>query len=287
MESGDSKKRKRKSVQPEAKSKATYVDLSSSRKSTLKAQNVVEVSSNKSLKVKKGKIVRVYPATSYWSGKKVGLRLKSLQHFGDVDVIETYKDNVDDDVSQIEAKEDEGEKEDSGKEEDDVILDKGKKVVEDVSEKDVREKDDVSEDVVKSVDHNSDFDVIIYGSRSLEIVLVDDEDLNDVTPEKDNELNEEGTSGKENELSVTQLLDDPIFCAEIERNALAVISKKSTTPVIVTEGLVGSVGIEDEVTDEELIEASKIISQIHSGKQEVQVNVDFTTLKDAIRMDKR
>lgn len=45
-------------------------------------------------------VKRVYPATSYWSGKKVGLRLKSLQHFGDVDVIETYKDNVDDDDSQ-------------------------------------------------------------------------------------------------------------------------------------------------------------------------------------------
>ncbi|KAI3500955.1 hypothetical protein L1887_36784 [Cichorium endivia] len=316
MESGDSKKRKRKSVQPEAKSKATYVDLSSSRKSTLKAQNAVEVSSSKSLKVKKGKILlylhctklrsdvsvkRVYPATSYWSGKKVGLRLKSLQHFGDVDVIETYKDNVDDDDSQTDgnvvrkSKKQKKMKEKkkirekkkvnvSSKKmkssvrkktldkevEDDVILDKGKKVVEDISEKDVREKDDVSEEVLKSVDHNSDFDVILDGSRSLEIVLVDDEDLNDVTPEKDNELNEEGTSGKENELSVTQLLDDPIFCAEIERNALAVIGKKSTTPVVVTEGLVGSVGIEDEVTDEELIEASKIISQIHSGKQEVQ-----------------
>ncbi|KAI3753057.1 hypothetical protein L2E82_25102 [Cichorium intybus] len=51
---------------------------------------------------------------------------------------------------------------------DDVILNKGKNVVEDISEKDVREKDDVSEEVVKSVDHNSDFDVILDGTRSLE-----------------------------------------------------------------------------------------------------------------------
>ncbi|KAI3510903.1 hypothetical protein L1887_18041 [Cichorium endivia] len=314
MESGDSKKRKRKSVHPEGKSKASYVDLFSSRKSTLKAQNVVEVSSSKQVKVKKGKITssskanssdddfllylhctklrsdvsvkRVYPATSYWSGKKVGDRLKSLQHFGDVDVIETYKDNVDDDDSQTDGnvvrqskkqkkmkekkkihekkkvnvsskkmKSSEMKKTLDKEVKDDVILDKGKKVVEDISEKDVREKDDVSEEVLKSVDHNSDFDVILDGSRSLEKRIY---------------LNEEGTSGKENELSVTQLLDDPNFCAEIERNALAVIAKQSTTSVVVSEGLVGSVGVQEEISDEELIKAIKIISQINLGKQEVQ-----------------
>ncbi|KAI3497195.1 hypothetical protein L1887_39630 [Cichorium endivia] len=150
--------------------------------------------------------------------------------------------------------------------EDDVALDKGKKVAEDISEKDVREKDYVSEEVVKSGDHNSDFGVILDGSRSLE----------------DNDLNEEGTSGKENELSVTQLLDDPNFYTEIERNAIAIIAKQSTTPVVVSEALVGSVGVEEEISDQKLIEASKIISQIHLGKQGVQVNVDFTTPKDAI-----
>ncbi|KAI3524779.1 hypothetical protein L1887_03443 [Cichorium endivia] len=142
----------------------------------------------------------MYPATSYWTGKKVGDRLKSLQHFGDVEVIETYKDNVDDDDSQTDGNvvrqsmkqkkmkeknkiqkkkkvnvsskkmKSSVKKKTLDKEvEDDVVLEKGKKVVEDISEKYVREKDDVSEEVVKSVDHNYDFDVILDGSRSLEI----------------------------------------------------------------------------------------------------------------------
>ncbi|KAI3521374.1 hypothetical protein L1887_10837 [Cichorium endivia] len=237
MESGESKKRKIKSIDPEAKSKASYVDLSSSRKSTLKAQNVVEVSSSKPVKVKKGKILSSSKANSSDDDF-----VDKFTHFGDVEVIETYKDNVDDDDSQTDG---------NVVRQNDVILDKGKKVVEDISGKDVREKDDVSEEVVKSVDHNSDFDVILDGSRSLEafketlnsvfkkyfeskssidewircvwdqfpgnqeileyatkrngefnkvhenIVLVDDEDFNDVTPKKDNDLNEEGTSGKD------------------------------------------------------------------------------------------
>ncbi|KAI3516770.1 hypothetical protein L1887_15788 [Cichorium endivia] len=164
----------------------------------------------------------------------------------------------------------------------DVTLDKGKMVAEDRSEKEVRENDHGNEEVVNSGNHNADFDVILDGSRSLErneefnkvhekIVLVDDQDFDDVAQDKDNDFNEEGTSGKENELSVTQLLDDPNFGAEIERNALAIMAKQSTTPVVFSEPLVGSVGVEEETSHQELIEASTIISQIHLGKQKVQL----------------
>ncbi|KAI3516344.1 hypothetical protein L1887_15258 [Cichorium endivia] len=211
MESGDSKKRKRLCVGKEPKSKASYADIPSSQKSTLRSPNVVEVSSNGEDNMIFGNVIRQRMKKNNMKEKKKIHKKKKI------DV--SFK-----------------KKEINWKEKDDVALDKGKKVAEDRSEKEVGEKDHVYEEMVNSCDCMADFDIILDGSRSL----------------------------------------------EIEKNALAIIVKQSTTPLVVSEPLVGSVGVEEEISDQELIDASMTISQMHLGKLKVQVNVDFTTPKDAI-----
>ncbi|KAI3526356.1 hypothetical protein L1887_05606 [Cichorium endivia] len=46
------------------------------------------------------------------------------------------------------------------------------------------------------------------------------------------EVNLEDTSNDPNELSLTQMLYDPIVCARMEKDALTVIAKQSSTPPV-------------------------------------------------------